>query len=715
MHHEALPGGGLAPGLGDHRCHPPEKNRHAGAGYRADRRSLELGRGHIGTGADRDPRTLQELGEVRLQLAEQYPLLLLGRGEGGLGQVHHHDQSPSALDVAEELMTQSAALARTLDETRNVGDHEIGVALQLDYPQIGFQGRERVVGDLGLGRRYHRDQRGLPHVRESHQGDVSLEAQLGVVPTLLSHLALLGEARCPPIVPEEAGIATSAPTALGRQPPVALVDEVGDHGPFGIGDGRAEGNRYHEIASPGTVLAPAGPVTAVFGPAERVVTERQQRGHVVIGHQPDVAAVTPVAAVGTSIGDVGLPSERDAPGSPVATTHVDLGLVDEGGHRARIGAVPGLASVGYVKRHLGLVSDLATNDGQDVIVAHAPLRVSHGPLDLQELTARESESGTIVPAPLATAARGGGNRATPEEPDRFRTCFERDLDRVHHSTAFRRLAGKCQVFVAPEDDHLRTRLTHAVEVAQVAVSVARPLGLNVALTAATATAHDCGHGPAGHASEDALSPFLAEGYHHAVYGADVVLADLNLCEETLDGVRNHSWNRPAPATPEGEVVAWADRIAYLCHDFEDAVRAGIVTPADLPAEITKVIGKTRRLQLHTFITAMLETTADTGCVGMRRAEAEALAAFREFNYERIYLRPASVAQAERVIELLRSLTDWYVAHPSALGTLTETPEAGSVAATAAAVRYVSGMTDRFAMRQAVEKLGWPPERLPQAA
>lgn len=368
-----------------------------------------------------------------------------------------------------------------------------------------------------------------------------------------------------------------------------------------------------------------------------------------------------------------------------------------------------------MKRHLGLVSDLRTDDGEEVILAHAALMVSDGPMDLQERAAREDHAGFAQPAPGATLAVGAGNRAVPEEPDRFRTCFERDLDRVHHSTAFRRLAGKCQVFVAPEDDHLRTRLTHAVEVAQVAVSVARPLGLNVALTAATATAHDCGHGPAGHASEDALSPFLEGGYHHAVYGADVVLSSLNLCAETLDGIRNHSWNRPPPATAEGEVVAWADRIAYLCHDFEDAVRAGIVTPHDLPRSIAEVIGNSRRQQLHTFITAMLETTAATGRVGMRRTEAEALAAFREFNYERIYLRPDSMAQAERVVELLRSLTDWYIANPATLEPSGPVIEPGSIEATAAAVRYVSGMTDRFAMRQAVEKLGWPTERLPRAA
>ncbi|MFN5606050.1 MAG: HD domain-containing protein, partial [Actinomycetes bacterium] len=123
-----------------------------------------------------------------------------------------------------------------------------------------------------------------------------------------------------------------------------------------------------------------------------------------------------------------------------------------------------------------------------------------------------------------------------------RTCFERDRDRILHAPAFRRLAGKTQVFVFP-DDHQRTRLTHALEVAQVAVAVARPLGLNVALTEAIALGHDCGHGPGGHASEDALAPYVADGFDHAVWGADVTLSHLNLCRQTLDGIRNHSWSR----------------------------------------------------------------------------------------------------------------------------------------------------------------------------
>ena len=315
-------------------------------------------------------------------------------------------------------------------------------------------------------------------------------------------------------------------------------------------------------------------------------------------------------------------------------------------------------------------------------------------------------------APGATRASGSGHRLRPEEPDPLRTCFERDLDRIQHSRPFRRLAGKCQVYLAPDDDHLRTRLTHAIEVAQVSVAIARAVGLNVPLTAAAATGHDCGHGPAGHASEEALSPFLDGGYHHAVYGADVVLAPLNLCEETLDAIRNHSWNRPPPATPEGEVVAWADRIAYVCHDFEDAVAAGVVVPGDLPDTVTDVLGDRRSVQLDRLIGALVDSVLTTGTVAMRAPEADALAAFRAFNYERIYLRADAVDQADRVIGLLRSLTEFFIDAPiaSALG---PAPEAGTDEAVAAAVRYVSGMTDRFALRLAVEELGWRPEALPR--
>lgn len=330
---------------------------------------------------------------------------------------------------------------------------------------------------------------------------------------------------------------------------------------------------------------------------------------------------------------------------------------------------------------------------------------------------RETELAASL-SPGATRPVAAGNRALPEESDPFRLCFERDLDRVKHSRSWRRLAGKCQVFVAPEDDHLRTRLTHAVEVAQVATGIARAANLCLPLVEAIALAHDCGHGPAGHASEEAFSPYLpVTGYDHAVYGADVTLAPLNLCTETLDGVRNHSWRRPAPATPEGEVVAWADRIAYVCHDFEDAVRAGILVPADLPADVRDVVGTRRSEQIGTFVLAVLEAIERTAYVGMTEPAASVLAAFRAFDFERIYLRPAARRQAEKVIFLLRGLVEHFADAPHRLpdvasGEVTA-PDAGSPDAAAAAVRYVSGMTDRFALGLGVELLGWRPDDLPR--
>ena len=326
-------------------------------------------------------------------------------------------------------------------------------------------------------------------------------------------------------------------------------------------------------------------------------------------------------------------------------------------------------------------------------------------------------------APGATRAVGAGARGREEEPDPLRTCFERDRDRILHSNAFRRLAGKTQVFIFPED-HQRTRLTHALEVAQVATSIARACLLNVALVEAIALGHDCGHGPGGHASEDAFAPFLEDGYDHAVWGADVVLDPLNLCAETLDGVRNHSWSRPAPATPEGDVVSWADRIAYVCHDFEDAVRAGIVAPSQLPAVVRERCGEVRSRQLGAFIAAVVSAVESTGRVGMAAPMAEALAEFRRFNYERIYMRPASLAQGATVVKVLRGLVEFYADRPNTLpldglgGLGSRHPaegwQAGSADAVREAVAYVAGMTDRYAFAQAVSRLGWDTAHLPSS-
>ncbi|MDQ1358524.1 MAG: dGTPase [Acidimicrobiaceae bacterium] len=318
-------------------------------------------------------------------------------------------------------------------------------------------------------------------------------------------------------------------------------------------------------------------------------------------------------------------------------------------------------------------------------------------------------------APGATRSAGAGRRARPEEPDPYRTCFERDRDRILHSAPFRRLAGKTQVFVFP-DDHQRTRLTHALEVAQVATAAARACRLNVALTEAIALGHDCGHGPGGHASEDALTPYLPEGFDHAVWGADVVLAPANLCRETSDGIRNHSWSRPAPKTPEGEVVSWADRIAYVCHDFEDAVRAGIVTEEVLPPSVTERCGRTRSRQLGAFIEGLIDGTLSTGQVGMSEPLAEALADFRECNYERIYLRPSSAAQGAAVVVLLRALVEHFADRPNLLPSVGfPGVDAGTDAAVRAAVTYVAGMTDRYACQTAVAQLGWDKSRLPRSA
>jgi len=358
-------------------------------------------------------------------------------------------------------------------------------------------------------------------------------------------------------------------------------------------------------------------------------------------------------------------------------------------------------------------------------IAEAPIRLAHSDSTahikaagrMNRATREHLEELTLVSG--ATASTGAGKRATTEEPDPERTCFERDRDRILHSPAFRRLSGKTQVFVFPED-HQRTRLTHALEVAQVAVAISRSLGLNLALTEAIALGHDCGHGPGGHASEDAFSPYIPGGYDHAVWGADVVLQPLNLCSETLDGIRNHSWSRPAPLTPEGEVVSWADRIAYVCHDFEDAAHVGIVMPEQLPVLVRERCGERRSQQLSAFIAAVVQAARETGQIGMTDALAEALTDFRKFNYDFIYMRPESLAQSATVIRILQALVEHHGANPSSLPGLhdlqrlpeSESLESDSAASLAQAVTYVGGMTDRYAFAQAQQLLDWSIKDLP---
>jgi dGTPase len=318
-------------------------------------------------------------------------------------------------------------------------------------------------------------------------------------------------------------------------------------------------------------------------------------------------------------------------------------------------------------------------------------------------------------APGATRPWGAGNRAREEAPDLLRTCFERDLDRIKYASPFRRLAGKCQVFLAPDDIHIRNRMTHTIEVAQVALSIAQAVGLNVSLTEAIAMGHDCGHGPGGHAAEDAFEPYVAGGYDHAIYGADVTLVPLNLCAETLDGIRSHSWRLPAPSTPEGEVVSISDRLAYLTHDAADAVRAGIIRPADLPPLVKERLGITQSSQLERMINSTIDVIAVTGRIGIDADIAEAVDAFRLFNYERIYTRPAARTQGKRMIGALRALVEHFADAPGlipevALGEW-DAPTSGSPEAIAAAVHHVSSLTDRDAIASAAA-IGVSPSDLP---
>lgn len=343
---------------------------------------------------------------------------------------------------------------------------------------------------------------------------------------------------------------------------------------------------------------------------------------------------------------------------------------------------------------------------EGLVRAHASSHAHVGPGRTVDRLAREAYERKVLRVG-ATFAEGAGDRARPEEPDAERTCFERDRDRIVHSTAFRRLAGKTQVVVHPTD-HQRTRLTHALEVAQVATSIARGIGVNATLAEAIALGHDCGHGPGGHASEDAFDTFVPGGFDHGPWGADVSLADLNLCAQTLDGIRNHSWSRPAPDTVEGEIVSWADRIAYCAHDLEDAVHAQIVRVDEIPAAVVAVAGRSRREQLGHFVRAVVASVAEHGEVGMSADSAAALSSLRAFNYERIYVRPESLAQTRAVVEVLRALVEHFVARPGALPDTV----ARSDDPLRTAVTYVAGMTDRFAFDLAVRNLGWDPERLP---
>ncbi len=300
-------------------------------------------------------------------------------------------------------------------------------------------------------------------------------------------------------------------------------------------------------------------------------------------------------------------------------------------------------------------------------------------------------------SPAATRSTDSRGRAEPEEPDRYRTAFERDRDRVIHSKAFRRLKHKTQVFLNPEGDHYVTRLTHTMQVAQVGRAMAAGLALNEPLTEAICLAHDVGHSPFGHTGEDALTPYVEGEWLHSAQGVRVlsVLEPLNLSWEVLDGVRSHSWKiDEPPSTPEGDLCRFADRIAYLTHDVADAIRAGVIAFAELPADASR-LGQSARTWIDTMVTSVIETTAAEGRVTIDPAVLDVMNTVRDFMFERVYLGPESSAPKDRAIKIIRELVDYFSTHTS------EVPESYKVDAAddlTRAIDYVAGMTDRYALR-----------------
>jgi dGTPase len=301
-------------------------------------------------------------------------------------------------------------------------------------------------------------------------------------------------------------------------------------------------------------------------------------------------------------------------------------------------------------------------------------------------------------APAATRAADSRGRERPEPEDPDRTAFERDRDRILHSKAFRRLKHKTQVFLNPDGDHFVTRLTHTLQVAQVGRAIAASLGLNEPLTEAVCLGHDIGHAPFGHTGETALTPYVEGEWQHAIHGVRVVtvLEPLNLTWEVRDGIRQSSWkNDPPPATPEGWVCRFADRIAYLAHDAQDAVRAGVLAPDTVPARFRAVFGEPGRDWIDTMVHAVVDASVAAGHVTMGAGELELMHELRDWMFEHVYLRPEAMAQGERAVRVIRDLVEHFAAHADEIPDAYRLPGSSDLQA---AVDHVAGMSDRFAIR-----------------
>jgi dGTPase len=292
-------------------------------------------------------------------------------------------------------------------------------------------------------------------------------------------------------------------------------------------------------------------------------------------------------------------------------------------------------------------------------------------------------------------------RARPEADCGLRTPFQRDRDRIVHSKAFRRLKHKTQVFVAPEGDHFRTRLTHTLEATQISRTVARALRLNEDLVEAIGLGHDVGHPPFGHIGEEVLDRCGRErfgrGFRHNEHSLRVVeaLEALNLTAPVRDGILRHSSGAGEPATLEGKIVRLVDRIAYINHDIDDALRAGVLSVGDLPADEIAVLGDSGSARIDTLVHDLVEHSARAGDIAQGPVVGPAMLRLRTFMFERVYLGPTARAEHAKIERVLRGLFDWYCEHPD------ELPPGESLADQV--IDWLAGMTDRFAIRAWTER------------
>lgn len=332
-------------------------------------------------------------------------------------------------------------------------------------------------------------------------------------------------------------------------------------------------------------------------------------------------------------------------------------------------------------------------------------------------------------SPHASKSRLSRGRQRPETPSRVRTEFQRDRDRIIHCMSFRRLKHKTQVFIAPPGDHYVTRLTHTLEVAQIARTIARALNLNEDLTEAIALGHDLGHTPFGHAGEQALGELLPGGFHHNEQSLRVVDVlekngqGLNLTLEVREGILKHSKVREdilaegwgTASTLEGQICKIADSVAYINHDIGDAIRAGLITEADLPEEAAAVLGRRHAQRIDTLVCDIVDASWDvTGEAGptrstitMSRRVRTAANAMREFLFQRVYFSPTSDRQRGEAIEIVTALFRHFLRHPDRLPPEFIRPTEGAERCVA---DYVAGMTDRFAM-ELYEQLPHPSIRV----